>query len=338
MHGKKEMLAQVSAYSGATWVLELLPGTPSLLILNYHRVGEAERTPYDSGIFSATASEFAWQVGYLKRRFPIVTLPEAVEIVHGRSVPERTVVLLTFDDGYRDNFDEVFPVLRRHGVSATFFLPTAFIGTGVLPWWDVIAYLVKTSREVRVRLSYPEPAEFDLAPPARARSIMAILKLFKRPAMTDTERFLRELEAACGTTRPAGETERCFLSWEEARAMQRAGMCFGSHTHTHEILSRLSEARQVEELEVSREIMERELDRQIDTLAYPVGQPDTFSGATVAALEKTRYRTAFSFYSGVNRPGQIQPFDVRRSGVDGESRAVFRLRTTLRATTGRSLV
>ncbi len=337
MQGKKEMLAQAAAATGATRLVESLPHPPSLLILNYHRVGDALATPYDSGTFSCTTAEFDWQVQYLKRRFHIVTLDEAVAIVHGRTQPKSASVLLTFDDGYRDNYDEAFAVLRKHGVSATFFLPTAFVGTGKLPWWDVIAYLAKNSTADRITLTYPEPTDFDLSPANRANAIRSVLKLFKRPSVTDAERFIAGLEAACGCARPTASAERCFLTWEEAREMQAGGMCFGSHTHTHEILGKLPGLRQLEELVVSREILERELGRAIDTLAYPVGQPDTFSAETFQALRDARYSTAFSFYSGVNLPGKIAAFNVLRGGVDGEARSVFRLRTALRAATRREL-
>src|ERR1043166_4490896 len=61
--------------------------------------------------------------------------------------PLRSSVLLTFDDGYLDNYTLAFPVLRSHGVQAVFFLPTAFIGTAHLPLWDVIGYVVRQTRK-----------------------------------------------------------------------------------------------------------------------------------------------------------------------------------------------
>jgi peptidoglycan/xylan/chitin deacetylase (PgdA/CDA1 family) len=127
------------------------------------------------------------------------------------------------------------------------------------------------------------------------------------------------------------------LNWDEAREMQVGGMCFGSHTHTHEILSKRPYAQQLEELLTSRRIIEGELGRTIDTLAYPVGQPETFTEETFRALKEARYSTAFSFYAGVNIPGKIQPYNVLRGGVDGEDRSVMRLRTALRAATRREL-
>ncbi len=313
----------------------MLPHRPSLLILNYHRIGDASETPYDPGLFSCTVSEFDWQVGYLKARFPIVNLREALEIVHNGVKPARTAILLTFDDGYRDNHDLAYPVLCKHQVSATFFLPTAFIGTGQLPWWDQIAYVVKNSRNQRIGLTYPSQQQFDLPPGGSRDSIMRILQAFRRPETRDTERFIAELEAACDSPRPSVAAERCFLNWDEARAMQKGGMYFGSHTHTHEMLGKLPFEQQLAQLRTSRDILERELDTTINTLAYPVGSRADFNSETVRALQRAQYRTAFSFYSGINYAGRIQPFDVLRVGVDSETRPLFRLRNALRCATGR---
>ena len=335
MHGKKNIIARLSARAGITRLIEALRARPSLLILNYHRIGDAEKTLYESGTFSCTAAEFDWQVGHLKRHFPIVSLEGAVDIVHGRAATPRTSLFITFDDGYRDNFDAAFPILRAHGVSATFFLPTAFIGTDRLPWWDVIAVIVKNSAKSRIALAFPETAEFDLTPRRRAESIMAILDLFKRSPSADAEKFIGELEAACGFKRPSGDAGRSFMNWDEAREMQAGGMGFGSHSHTHEILSKLPYEKQLEQLTVSRRILESELGRPIDTLAYPDGQRETFNEETFRALTNAGYSTAFSFYSGVNIPGKIRPYDVLRVGVDGDERPSFRLRIALRAATRR---
>jgi peptidoglycan/xylan/chitin deacetylase (PgdA/CDA1 family) len=338
MPSKKEMLARFAAYTGVTRVLESVPGRPSLLILNYHRVGDPRLTPYDSGTFSCTADELDWQVNWLKQRYQIVNLHDALDIVHGRTTPSRTSVLITFDDGYRDNYLEAFPVLRRHGVSATFFLPTTFVGSHSLPWWDEIAYMVKLAPSTRLTLTYPEPAEYDLATGDRLAIVVAVLRVFKQAAAVDTERFLDDLSKATGVARPGDHAERCFLNWEEAREMQAAGMCFGSHTHTHEILGRLPYEQQVQELRVSRQILEAELGVTIDTLAYPRGKRSSFSEQTFAALRETNYNTAFSFYSGLNIPNRINPLDVLREAVEMEGEHIFRLRHSTYATLGRGVV
>src|SRR5947209_10447395 len=102
MHGKREQIARVCSLSGFTRVLESLPQRRVLIILNYHRVGNAAETPFDSGVFSATAEEFDSQIAYFKRRFHLATLEEALAMLKGDG-PLRTSVLITFDDGYLDN-------------------------------------------------------------------------------------------------------------------------------------------------------------------------------------------------------------------------------------------
>jgi peptidoglycan/xylan/chitin deacetylase (PgdA/CDA1 family) len=108
-------------------------------------------------------------------------------------------------------------------------------------------------------------------------------------------------------------------------------MTFGSHTHNHEVLSGLSPERQLSELTESRAILERELGRTIDILAYPVGRPYTFNADTQAALETSGYRAAFSFYGGANLRGNVDRLDIRREDCHSSSTELFRLGTTLAA-------
>jgi len=316
-------------------MLEDMPQRRALIVLNYHRIGNADETPFDSGVFSATAEQLESQISYFKSRFHMATLEEVFAMI-GDDVPRGTSVLITFDDGYLDNYTLAFPILRAQGVQGVFFLPTAFIGTGKLPWWDEIAYIVKHSVKEHIRLEYPEPATFDRKGNGGRRVSMQILRLFTQPAVKDPERFISELEKACEVSRPKGGTDRCFLDWQEAREMQEHGMAFGSHTHSHQILSKLSPELQQEEARCSREILERELNRKIDTLAYPVGLPHCFSPDTVSVLEQTGYRAAFSFYGGSNLPGKMQPFDIRRYGVADLSHSRLRLQTAWGAATGAS--
>ncbi len=330
-------MGRLSSAVGLPHLLSKIKSAPSLQVLNYHRVGDSQMTPYDSGTFSCRTENLDRQVKWLKSRYRILTLNEAVEVIHGEKELEGNSILLTFDDGYRDNYDAAFPVLRENKVSGTFFLATGFVGTGRIPWWDTVAYIVKNSKRSRITIEYPEPMTFELSPPARANSIRQILRQYKRPETIDSDTFLRGLEEACDYSRPNGGAERCFMNWDETREMQRAGMSFGAHTDTHQILSKLPYERQVEELQNSRAIMERELETTIDTLAYPVGHRDMFTEVTFAALRETKYRTAFSFYSGVNQPGKIEPYNVLRAGVSEEPHSLFSLRVALRMSTGREV-
>ena len=332
MAGKKHQLAQLATALGLTRLLEKVPRRPSLLILNYHRIGDPATTPFDSGVFSCKAHDLERHILYLHRRFRIVGLPEAIDLLDGRTPLRRPTVLLSFDDGYLDNYQLAFPLLARYGVPAAFFLPTAFVGTGVIPWWDAIASLIKRSPKTSIELTLPSRRTFRLTPPHREHTIRDVLNIYKSASALDADRLLAELETACDVSLPSTHESpaRNFLNWNEAREMQAAGMHFGSHSHTHSILSKLPLTNQIEELRLSREILERELGRPVDTFAYPVGDRSSFNADTLRALSETGYRYALSFVSGVNRPGSVERYNVLRAGIFAGSLSLFRLRSSVK--------
>ena len=112
--GKREILARGLLWSGAASLLARLPARDSLLVLNYHRIGNPDEDPFDPGVFSATGDQFAGQIAFLKRRVSLVTLEEALAFVNGTANGggTRCRALITFDDGYLDNYQTAFPILR----------------------------------------------------------------------------------------------------------------------------------------------------------------------------------------------------------------------------------
>jgi peptidoglycan/xylan/chitin deacetylase (PgdA/CDA1 family) len=311
---KRDLLSKLASDSGFLRVLDLLPTKPQLLVLNYHRIGNPEETLYDSGVFSATAESFEEQVRFLKLHLKIISLEEAIDIAEKRTALRHTRVLLTFDDGYRDNYDLAFPILRSHGVQGVFFLPTAFIGTASIPWWDEIASLIQRANTGTIRLPGLPERTFELSNSNRRPAIDAALALYKGLPASTGERFLDDLAEECRMDRCGGE-ERLFATWEEIGEMVRGGMAIGSHTHNHKVLSRTSEQDQTRELSLSKQILEERLGVPITALAYPVGLPDSFSLATREVARQTRYRIAFSFHGGFNRGDCMEPFNIRRQGI-----------------------
>ncbi|MGH9584120.1 MAG: polysaccharide deacetylase family protein, partial [Bryobacteraceae bacterium] len=125
--------------AGAGALLGALPKRRGLIVFNYHRIGDPRSTPYDADVFSATAEAFDGQIAFLKKHLPLIGLEEAVEIAGGKRTLGSTCGLITFDDGYLDNYDLAFPILQSHGVPGIFFLVTSYVGSAYVPWWDEIA-------------------------------------------------------------------------------------------------------------------------------------------------------------------------------------------------------
>ena len=332
---KRELLAHGMFWTGASSLLSRLPGQNSLLVLNYHRIGNADEDLFDPGIFSATAEQFNKQITYLKHHFSLVTLEEALAFIEGtnKEKARRCRVLITLDDGYLDNYKIAFPILCSHGVQGVFFLVTSMVDSCQIPWWDHIAYLMKTARRRRFSLSYPSDLAVNIDKSGLAESVQAVLQSFKRPTNTSPERFIRELTAETQGDDPP-KTQRRFLNWEEAREMSRAGMAIGSHSHSHHVLSQLNPEQLFEELSISQTILKQEIGVQANVLAYPVGSKSSFTDDTQSKLRASGYRGAFSHYGGVNLQGVCSLYDIKRNKVFGQSWPRFHVQSAVCGLTG----
>lgn len=335
----RNSFAHYGSKVGLTRIMESLPNfcrTRGLLVLNYHRIGSPDETPYDPGVFSATEEDFDWQISYLKKHYHIATLEDALGFLDAPQLCKSFMVMITFDDGYIDNYQIAFPILRQYGVSATFFVTTSYIQTQPIPWWDSIAWCLNKASEKYdfIQLSYPNNDFFRITKNELPGTLHRLLRLVKEHNVS-TSRFLEELAVACQVKLPTRGHERLFFNWEEAREMVEAGMSIGSHTDKHEILSKLSPKQQLSELITSREIIKNKLGVDIQALAYPVGSKSSFNKGTLSAANFAGYHAAFSFYGGFNKKTKINKYNIKREAVELDiSRNLFRLRCCMASVIG----
>jgi peptidoglycan/xylan/chitin deacetylase (PgdA/CDA1 family) len=312
-------------------LFERFASRPALAVLVYHRVLRPDDWPYDRDVIEATPEQFDEQMAMLKRHHDVAGPEEMVELILAPKKLKRLRVAITFDDGYVDNYEQAFPILKSHGLAASFFIPTDFVGKRQLPWWDQIAWAVRNTTRTELELTYPKPISIriDRADPVPA--IRCMLRAFKREKNVVLDTFLTRVEEACGLELPKEAPKRQFISWDEAAEMQRSGMAIGSHTHSHRILGHLSADEQRTECEESRALLKKN-NLAADCLAYPVGNPLSFSSTTTSCVKDAGYRSAFSNYGGLNLPEQMQCFDVKRIGMGfDESAAHLRARLSLSA-------
>jgi peptidoglycan/xylan/chitin deacetylase (PgdA/CDA1 family) len=335
MLSKRKLLTIGGSTCGITRLLEYMPQRPALFVLNYHRVGNPKiQGGYDTAVFSATAEDFEAQITELKRKFTIIQLAEAFEYIENPSKLHNFCVLLTFDDGYRDNYDLAFPILRSAGVPATFFLTTSYVNGDALPWWEIIAYIIRNTKRDAIRLNGGRNAEVVIAGRPLLQVIREAILIYKQSEGGDLGAYVAELAQACKVCTADIPTNDLFMNWEQARELLAGGMTIGSHTHTHAILSKMAPAAQAEEVQRSRAMLLQHTGCDVSVISYPVGSSASFTADTVNAVKAAGYRAAFSFYGGLNTPPDIDSFDVKRTGVDlNQSLALFKIRTCLAAST-----
>ena len=145
----KSALAGALYYSGADRLIGRGGRDTTPLILGYHRVCPDFETSVRSAIPSmlVSADTFERHIDLLARRYTFVTLDEAASrIREGRPGPPAAVI--TFDDGYRDVYEQAFPVLQRKGIPSAVFVVSGVAGTGSLLLHDELYLLLLTGFRV----------------------------------------------------------------------------------------------------------------------------------------------------------------------------------------------
>jgi peptidoglycan/xylan/chitin deacetylase (PgdA/CDA1 family) len=312
MAGKRDRFARWMDRIGLLRCLEALPQRGRLLVVNYHRIGDHRTTDFDPEIFTIHQEGLASQVKALKKRYSLLHLGEAMEIIRGTSKPRGLSILLTFDDGYLDNVTLAVPVLKAHGASAVFFLVTGYLDNpGQIPWWDQIASMTRRCVGKTITISQPVPWSITVTDDNVDRVIRSLLARFRSDGIHE-KRFFDELGAQTCKAKAQIPGTRQMMDWRDARQLLADGMTIGLHTHTHTILSRLDETHQANELATCRCKMRQQLGFEAKVLAYPVGSPAAFTPVTKRLAREAGIEAAFSFYGGTNKPGEIDSFDVRR--------------------------
>jgi peptidoglycan/xylan/chitin deacetylase (PgdA/CDA1 family) len=303
--------------------------TPWITALTYHRAGRPEDVgPWDDGVVDVTPEVFDRQLAFLGEWCTVIGFDDLVAFSKGKALP-RNPVLLTFDDGYLDNYEVVLPLLRKHGMKAMFFIATSYIEERRLFWWDRINYVMKSTSKDVIELDYPTPLRLDVSASARKRSINTVLRTVKDHFGLDLERYLEHLSERAGVVLSRDEERRLadslLMTWDHVRRLHAAGMDVQSHTSTHRVLQTLSDADLDRELGASREVLEGILRAKVDAISYPVGKPLRFNPHIRNAVRRSGYSFGFSNRTGVNHVWNLDPIDTHRIAVDVElSDAYFR--------------
>lgn len=339
MEIKRESMAQLLDRANAfTWILRARQQVraPVLSVFCYHSVGDpGPDYRFDADTIDVTPEQFREHLGILRRHCTVIGINEVCQLIDGGGLPPNPV-LITFDDGYRSCFDTALPILQEFGMPATFFIATRYVSERRLYWWDTINYLVKRSPRTRITLEYPRPLELELGPwneprlDARKVAVQRLLRLVKDEYALELEPFIAGLAAAAEMDwNPEIETalaDQLIMSWDDIRAMRRAGMDIESHTRSHRVLQTLSTARLADELAGSREDIRREIGEAPRTVAYPVGYSIRHIPAIRAAVEQAGYKLGFTNATGANYLWHaVDPLDIHRITMSRDtSTSMFR--------------
>jgi peptidoglycan/xylan/chitin deacetylase (PgdA/CDA1 family) len=323
------------------------------VVLLYHRIAQS-RT--DAQLLCVSPEHFARQLEFLRCHFQVIGMRELAGRLAVGEIP-RDAVVLTFDDGYADNFHAARPLMEQYQVPATFFVASGYIGQGRVFWWDELERILLRSSvlpeslevtlngetrqwrlEASARLDASEQARYrhwhigwKQNPTPRHQAYRDLHQLLCPLATGDREAVLAqlrtllpaepEMEADCRAVTPE---ELCRLGDGELFEV-------GAHTVTHPVLAGLSQDSQREEMQWSKQALEEIVGRPVTSFSYPYGGDAEVGAAGPRLAQQVGFHLAC-----MAEPGSVgrrtDPFRLPRVIVrdwDGDEFA-RRLRTFFR--------
>lgn len=251
-------------------------------VVNYHRVcPKAEQRIQFPDFFDLRTPPdlFATHLEFYQEHFEVVSLPQLSE-----GPGKKPKLLITFDDGYRDNHDHAFKLLKEFKMSALFFVATEVFEQKNLLWDNQFFYSLQHAGLAATQNFFSKhfPDE-NLNSPLVNQLCRKLFHLFATKIASQKQRVQLIFDFANLTRTLAPQTllEDFYLTAEQVAMMAKDGMDFGAHTHSHALLPG-STASEVEfELRKSKEVLQSITGKPISTFCYPSGQ---FNSSVRAAV------------------------------------------------------
>lgn len=287
----------VAAWVGSRPARAALP-----LVIGYHRVVDdfrAQARGYMPSMLISTAT-LERQLDWIGRRYEFADPDGMDRWLAGERPAGKPVAVITFDDGYRDVYEQAFPLLKRKGIPAIVFMVTDLVGCADLQIHDELFLSL-----AQALASWPEPqaqlqallrqagvtsAAIEGAPAAVDQPLPLTRLLLGHLCQEELQSVIRLLRAQ-GMAPEARAADLMAMDWVMVARMRDAGIKIGSHTRSHALLTNESTRKIAEELRTSRQALERHLGEEVKHFAYPDGR---FDRAVVAAVAAAGYRYAYT--------------------------------------------
>jgi len=302
MSAAKSWLKRSLAASG---ILQLASrvASPGVAVLSYHSVMDEPQKQADTlGDIVHPTLVFCSQMELIARDFHPVSLDDAARFVQGNMKLPRRPVVVTFDDGYADNFEVAAPILNRLGIPATFYVTVGCIDTATAPWVSRLRHSFCRTRK---------PAWVDSAAKTwtlgsareRQHAFQTALEHCARITGDAREQLVNATERAL-EVEPLSSNENLMMTWDQTRQLVRQGHTVGSHSMTHPNLAHVEAEDLRFELEQSKQRLEQELGCPVVHFSYPCPalQPH-WTARTVEVCRNLGYSTAVTSDSGPVREG-----------------------------------
>lgn len=288
--------------------------TSGLLVLTYHRISEQ---PDITDPLKISVSMFENQIRFLKTNYFFITADDLRDAITGICKLPDKACLITFDDGWQDNYTIGLPVLKKYNVPALIFISTDYIGSGKIFWHNRLRNILK---QVIVENQFIEPIKLylpgkiaekiytlcQLPLKQRGDQINELIECLKEFPLYQIERLIYDLVNFSGVV--VEDVDGAMLSWEQVAEMSKCDISFGSHAMSHTILTHLSTEDVWDEIVGSKRFIEKKLHQPIYFMAYPNGNYDE---RITQIVKEVGMLACFTCKSGINQKLE-ELFELKR--------------------------
>lgn len=282
----------------------------------YHRILPADdpRAQEEEPGMVVTPTTFRRHIQWLKSEFEIIHLTDWIDRqTSGRALPPKACAI-TFDDGWRDNYEFAFPILQETASPATIFAVSHMTGTDETFWPNRLSSILRLPDALRSSSPHLKCLRAFIQPhsgtPLTRDHIAAIISRIKTLPDSEILSRLDQIEEALGL-QPF--SYRSLLNWEELDKMCQTGLVqIGSHTRYHTRLNgALSPETTAHEIIDSQKLLQDRLGRPVRLFCYPNGEWTSYA----ATLVRQYYDGAVTTRSGINTPGGLSCYELMRTAV-----------------------
>lgn len=298
----EKLLGKISSYISKTIYRN------SFTILCYHRVADEVNSWEHPAL---KIDDFRWQIEYLSKNYNIMQLSAIIDnILKNKPIMPNTVAI-TFDDGYIDNYNYAYPILKEYNAKATIFIATEAVDSKKMLWWDKVGY-------IQNHLKNKNYSDF--------------IQELKNKQNCEREKIIEELAANNQLENDIKEASKnSYLTWEMINEMSKDVFEIGLHTHTHPIISKMEIQQFINEMNTSIKILEENANHT-NIFAYPNGKKDDYNKQSIDVLGKFNIKAAVTtdmmrnnYRTIKNEP--LQLFELSRI-IANENKYKFMLQTS----------
>jgi peptidoglycan/xylan/chitin deacetylase (PgdA/CDA1 family) len=273
-----------------------------ITIVTYHRIKVGKISEIEASLpFLFTSQQvFERQLGFIKKRYNVITFKELREYAKNSTIPWNSLII-TFDDGYEDNFWNAYKALTKMNLPAIFFITADKIGNkNTKPyWWDRLYYYMKEiqGQEERGLIEKEKTELFHIYEDFK-NDESDLFGRMNREETDKIEKLLDRIEEEFGINNEPLFRENTMLKWEQISEMSQ-NHDFGSHTCSHGNLLWLSDDQKYHEIVESKRIIEKFLNRKVMAFSSPAGH---MNKQIEGVVEKGGYEFALTAGEpGINR-------------------------------------